>query len=168
MRTLVRELVPRLQGFAAFSSAGVTDAFRWYFDRALGIVLSEPIFSVSWKARRIIPGISSWRATASPDSCRPRRAKYRTSGAGLYEPMYASAAKELGYEPDEVEKFVKVMIKRAATSLEPCVMTATARSLPTYSRRCRDATSNFRRRPPCPGKVNYPKHAVPESDTVAN
>jgi hypothetical protein len=29
----------------------------------------------------------------------------------LYEPMYASAAKELGYEPDEVEKFVKVMIK---------------------------------------------------------
>jgi hypothetical protein len=53
---------------------------------------------------------------------RPRRrilavrdAQEQNEWCGLYEQMYASAAKELGYEADEVEKFVKAMIKRAAT-----------------------------------------------------
>lgn len=114
----------------------VTEAFRWHFYRFASAVLDEvdatgtaeafwdALVRVHLRRQLESPENNLWDILMASDRIAgflpaETRAEFY-QWLGLYEHMYAAAARELGYEFDEIIKFVKVVVKVLDTASEWC------------------------------------------------
>lgn len=105
----------------------VTEAYRWHFYRFAAAVLEgvdqahdvheywNSLVRVHLQRQLESPENDLWDILIASDRIGgflPAEAREEyTEWLGLYEEMYAAAASELGYESEDVAKFVKVVVK---------------------------------------------------------
>jgi AcrR family transcriptional regulator len=123
----------------------VTEAYRWHFYRFATAVLQaadeatdaqgfwKSLVRVHLQRQLESPENDMWDILMASDRIGgflPPDARHEyTEWLGLYDQMYAGAALELGYQPKDVEKFVRVVVKILDSANEWCRWDGTDRGL---------------------------------------